>query len=92
LHGIVDRKITDKLQATIAQAYAVVSLGARRVGKTMLAKTLSEDIDSIYLDLEAPKELLKLSDPTSFLVLMPMSWLFWVKFSEARNCFRYCGD
>jgi hypothetical protein len=46
---------------------AVVLLGARQVGKTTLAKTISKDIDSIYLDLEAPEDLLKLSDPASFL-------------------------
>lgn len=61
------RQITEKLQATIAQVPAVALLGARQVGKTTLAKTIAKDIDSIYLDLEAPEDLLKLSDPTSFL-------------------------
>ena len=51
----------------IAQVPAVVLLGARQVGKTTLAKIIAKDIDSIYLDLEAPEDLLKLSDPTSFL-------------------------
>jgi predicted AAA+ superfamily ATPase len=46
---------------------AVALLGARQVGKTTLAKTIAKDIDSIYLDLEAHEDLLKLSDPTSFL-------------------------
>jgi predicted AAA+ superfamily ATPase len=67
MQGMIERKITKKLRATIAQVPAVVLLGARQVGKTTLAKTLSKDIDSIYLDLEAPEDLLKLSDPTSFL-------------------------
>ncbi len=61
------RQITEKLQETIAQVPAVALLGARQVGKTTLAKTIAKDIDSIYLDLEAPEDLLKLSDPTSFL-------------------------
>ncbi|MCU7917193.1 MAG: ATP-binding protein [Candidatus Thiodiazotropha sp. (ex Epidulcina cf. delphinae)] len=64
---MLGRQITEKLQATIAQVPAVVLLGARQVGKTTLAKTIAKDIDSIYLDLEAPEDLLKLSDPTSFL-------------------------
>lgn len=64
---MLKRQITQKLQATIAQVPAVALLGARQVGKTTLAKTIAEDIDSIYLDLEAPEDLLKLSDSTSFL-------------------------
>ncbi|MFT5131844.1 MAG: putative AAA+ superfamily ATPase [Gammaproteobacteria bacterium] len=65
--GMLRRQITEKLQATIAQVPAVALLGARQVGKTTLAKTIAKSIDSIYLDLEAPEDLLKLSDPTSFL-------------------------
>jgi predicted AAA+ superfamily ATPase len=61
------RQITGKLQATIAQVPAVVLLGARQVGKTTLTKAIAKGIPSIYLDLEAPEDLLKLSDPASFL-------------------------
>lgn len=60
------RQITEKLQATMAQVPAVVLLGARQVGKTTLAKTIAKNIDSMYLDLEAPEDLLKLSDPGGF--------------------------
>jgi predicted AAA+ superfamily ATPase len=67
MQGMIERQITERLQATIAQVPAVALLGARQVGKTTLAKTIAKDIDSIYLDLEAPEDLLKLSDPTSFL-------------------------
>lgn len=67
MQGMLDRQITQKLQTTIAQVPAVALLGARQVGKTTLAKTIAKDIDSIYLDLEAPEDLLKLSDPSSFL-------------------------
>jgi len=45
----------------------VALLGARQVGKTTLAKTIAQDRSSIYLDLESPEDLLKLSDPTAFL-------------------------
>jgi predicted AAA+ superfamily ATPase len=61
------RQITEKLQFAIAQVPAVVLLGARQVGKTTLAKAIAKGFNSIYLDLEAPEDLLKLSDPTSFL-------------------------
>ena len=67
IQGMLERQITERLQATIAQVPAVALLGARQVGKTTLAKTIAKDIDSIYLDLEAPEDLLKLRDPTSFL-------------------------
>lgn len=67
MQGMLARQITEKLQAAVAQVPAVALLGARQVGKTTLAKTIAKDIDSIYLDLEAPEDLLKLSDPTSFL-------------------------
>ena len=67
MQGMLRRQITQKLQSTIAQVPAVALLGARQVGKTTLAKTIAKDINSIYLDLEAPEDLLKLSDPTSFL-------------------------
>ncbi len=64
---MIQREITKKLQSVIAQVPAVVLLGARQVGKTTLAKTIAKCIDSIYLDLEAPEDLFKLSDPSSFL-------------------------
>lgn len=67
MQGMLKRQITTKLQTSIAQMPAVALLGARQVGKTTLAKTVAKDISSIYLDLEAPEDLLKLSDPASFL-------------------------
>ena len=42
-------------------------LGARQVGKSTLAKSLAREMDSIYLDLESPEDLLKLQDPVGFL-------------------------
>ena len=64
---MIKRKVTKKLQNTISQVPAVVLLGARQVGKTTLAKAIAKSTDSIYLDLEAPEDLFKLSDPSSFL-------------------------
>ena len=45
----------------------MVLLGARQVGKTTLAKAIAKNLNAIYLDLEAPQDLLKLSDPSSYL-------------------------
>ena len=67
MQGMLRRQITDKLRATIAQVPAVVLLGARQVGKTTLAKAIARDMPSVYLDLESPEDLLKLSDPVSYL-------------------------
>ncbi|WP_373085588.1 ATP-binding protein [Sneathiella sp.] len=67
MQGMLQRQLAEKLQLTIARVPAVALLGARQVGKTTLAKTIAKGISSIYLDLEAPEDLLKLSDPTSFL-------------------------
>ncbi len=64
---MIGRQISGKLQATISQVPATALLGARQVGKTTLAKTIAKNIESIYLDLEAPEDLLRLSDPSSFL-------------------------
>lgn len=44
-------------------------LGARQVGKTTLARSIGKNLNSIYLDLESPEDLLKLTDPLSFLSL-----------------------
>ena len=67
MQGMLRRQITDKLRATIAQVPAVVLLDARQVGKTTLAKAIARDMLSVYLDLESPEDLLKLSDPVSYL-------------------------
>jgi len=51
----------------MSQTPAVALLGPRQVGKTTLARALVQGRNSIYLDLEAPGDLLKLSDPSGFL-------------------------
>ncbi len=64
---MLTRTLTDRLQRNIKQYPAVALLGARQVGKTTLAGVIAKHQNSIYLDLEAPEDLLKLSDPTSYL-------------------------
>ncbi len=60
---MIDRSITTELNKHIATMPAVALLGARQVGKTTLSKTITVGRDTIYLDLESPEDLLKLSDP-----------------------------
>ncbi len=48
---------------------AVTLLGPRQVGKTTLAQRVAENLSALYLDLENPEDLLKLSDPSAFLTL-----------------------
>ena len=53
----------------LAEFPAVVLLGPRQVGKTTLALSITKKLPSIYLDLESPSDLHKLSDPISYLRL-----------------------
>lgn len=64
---MIPRWIANEIKKKIDQMPAVALLGARQTGKTTLAKTIAKGIDSVYLDLEAPEDLLKLSDPAAFL-------------------------
>ena len=66
---MLNRGITEELEETLRQIPAVALLGPRQVGKTTLAQALSENRPSLYLDLENPEDLLKLSDPLAFLSL-----------------------
>ena len=67
IQGMKTRWITDNLRNRIETVPAVALLGARQVGKTTLAKTIAEDLDSIYLDLESLEDLQKLDDAIGFL-------------------------
>lgn len=66
---MINRWITDKLKETVQRTPAVALLGARQVGKTTLAQVFAQNQPSIYLDLESPEDLVKLSDPGAFLSL-----------------------
>ncbi|RMG93012.1 MAG: ATPase, partial [Zetaproteobacteria bacterium] len=67
MQGMLTRWMTSRLRESLAQAPAVALLGARQVGKTTLAKAVAREFDSVYLDLESPADLLKLSDAVAFL-------------------------
>ncbi|MSO14669.1 ATP-binding protein [Rickettsiales endosymbiont of Trichoplax sp. H2] len=63
---MLQRLIADKLKKSMVYIPVIALLGPRQVGKTTLAKMLMQNQPSIYLDLEASDDLLKLSDPSSF--------------------------
>ena len=67
MQGMLDRWITKRLKKSIEHNSAVALLGARQVGKTTLAKRITENQDSIYLDLESAEDIIKLRDPKTFL-------------------------
>lgn len=69
MRGMIRRWIQDQVSVNLTKSPAVALLGARQVGKTTLARQLSASMDSVYLDLESPEDLLKLSDPVAFLRL-----------------------
>ncbi len=63
------RDLKDKIIEGLAHNPVVAILGPRQVGKTTLALEVAEDRDSIYLDLESPKDLAKLQDAEAYLTL-----------------------
>ena len=57
----------DQIQQLLANYPAVALLGARQVGKSTLAKELlNQHQKSVYLDLQLPRDLNKISDPEAF--------------------------
>lgn len=66
---MLKRWVTGKLEQTMRHTPAIALLGPRQIGKTTLAHAVAENRPALYLDLEAPEDLLKLSDPSPFLAL-----------------------
>ena len=64
---MLNRIIAHRLKKDMAHMPVVALLGARQVGKTTLAKSIAQQVDAIYLDLESPADLTKLDDPLGFL-------------------------
>ena len=66
--NLLPRFIYNELENRIQNNPTVAILGPRQVGKSTLAKEfVAKKYKNIYLDLESPKDLLKISDPYSFL-------------------------
>ena len=64
---MIDRLIHSALSSRLVDYPVVAVLGARQVGKTLLARSLKIDKPTVYLDLERPSDLTRLSDPELYL-------------------------
>lgn len=64
---MIARRLHTQLHDLLADYPAVALIGPRQVGKTTLALEVSETLDSVYLDLESPADLARLSDPELYL-------------------------
>ena len=68
IKNLLHRFIYNELERRLQNNPAVAILGPRQVGKSTLAKEfVAKNYQNIYLDLESPKDLLKISDSYSFL-------------------------
>jgi len=67
MQSYIERHILPEVVRRLHNNPAVVLLGARQVGKSTLAEMVIEQFpDAIYLDLERPSDLNKLTDPEAF--------------------------
>ncbi|MFZ2302438.1 MAG: ATP-binding protein [Gallionella sp.] len=65
---MIARRLLTNLAQALTEFPAVALLGPRQAGKTTLAKIIAAQYpDSMYLDLERPSELAKLTEPELFL-------------------------
>jgi predicted AAA+ superfamily ATPase len=59
---MIERELKHKLTRLLDKNPAVVLVGPRQVGKTTLALEIVQQRDALYLDLEKPSDLAKISD------------------------------
>ncbi len=70
MQGIIDRHLAGTIKRRLQNNPAVAILGPRQCGKTTLSGQIVKKINqSVYLDLENPGDLAKLSDPLAFFSL-----------------------
>ncbi|WP_341794099.1 MULTISPECIES: ATP-binding protein [unclassified Rickettsia] len=62
---MIERSLTNNVASLLNEFPAVAILGPRQVGKTTMAREIAQHIlpPPLYLDLERPSDLVKLSDP-----------------------------
>ncbi|MBO6575159.1 MAG: ATP-binding protein [Rhodothermales bacterium] len=63
----LERRLRPQVELLLSEFPAVAILGPRQVGKTTLATLIADERDAVYLDLERPADLAKLSDPELYL-------------------------
>jgi predicted AAA+ superfamily ATPase len=67
MQGYIKRVITEGIKQKLQNIPAVIILGPRQCGKSTLAKAIISEIgNAIYLDLERPSDINKLTDPEAF--------------------------
>ena len=64
---MIARRLHARLRDLLAEYPAVALIGPRQVGKTTLALEIADAVDAVYLDLESPSDLARLSDPELYL-------------------------
>jgi predicted AAA+ superfamily ATPase len=64
---MIPRRMERIVREALDRQAAVALIGPRQVGKTTLARSIAEDVPSVYLDLEAAEDRRKLADPALFL-------------------------
>src|SRR4030043_1875894 len=66
----IKRFFTEKIRERLLNIPGVIILGPRQCGKSTLAKTIMSKIEnSVYMDLERPSDINKLTDPEAFFSL-----------------------
>ena len=63
---MIQRRLENQVFKALQRSPSVALVGPRQVGKTTLALDISEKMASVYLDLENPLDLQKISDFTTF--------------------------
>jgi predicted AAA+ superfamily ATPase len=68
---VIERQIIPELLDSMSYFPVLGLVGPRQVGKTTLAKYVSDKVgkESVYIDLENPRDIAKLSDPNLFFEL-----------------------
>ncbi|MBU1535878.1 hypothetical protein KKF84_11205 [Myxococcota bacterium] len=59
---MITRRLHDKLNNLLARNSAVVLIGPRQAGKTTSVLVIAAGQQALYLDLESPRDLAKISD------------------------------
>jgi uncharacterized protein len=68
---MIERSLLIPLHAAMQRVPAVVLTGPRQIGKTTLARALAKGTGAIYLDLERPSDLARITDIEAFCAANP---------------------
>lgn len=64
---MIPRALQQTLLSQLDEVPAVVLIGSRQAGKTTLALSVKQTRDAVYLDMESPGDLAKLTEPERYL-------------------------